>query len=59
MEIWIWLVFSGWYVNEESEMSVICLFAAVAGSSVVFYMEATDLPKHDFYDCYMIIVQGN
>ncbi|KAJ6419074.1 hypothetical protein OIU84_029224 [Salix udensis] len=31
---------------------------AVEGSSVVFYMEATDLPKHDFYDCYMIVVQG-
>ncbi|XP_011007411.1 PREDICTED: 3beta-hydroxysteroid-dehydrogenase/decarboxylase isoform 3-like isoform X1 [Populus euphratica] len=31
---------------------------AVEGSSVVFYMEATDLPKHDFYDCYMLIVQG-
>ncbi|KAJ6991452.1 3beta-hydroxysteroid-dehydrogenase/decarboxylase isoform X1 [Populus alba x Populus x berolinensis] len=34
------------------------IIEAVEGSSVVFYMEATDLPKHDFYDCYMIIVQG-
>lgn len=34
------------------------IIKAVEGSSVVFYMEATDLPKHDFYDCYMIIVQG-
>uniref|UniRef100_A0A2P2L7I0 Reticulon-like protein n=4 Tax=Rhizophora mucronata TaxID=61149 RepID=A0A2P2L7I0_RHIMU len=31
---------------------------AIEGSSVVFYMEATDLDLHDFYLCYMLIVQG-
>ncbi|KAJ8774795.1 hypothetical protein K2173_017241 [Erythroxylum novogranatense] len=31
---------------------------AIQGSSVVFYMEATDLQKEDFYLCYMLIVQG-
>ncbi|KAM7277847.1 hypothetical protein ACFE04_004981 [Oxalis oulophora] len=30
----------------------------VEGSSVVFYMEATDLDPDDFYNSYMVIVQG-
>ncbi|CAK7322649.1 unnamed protein product [Dovyalis caffra] len=34
------------------------IIKAVEGSSVVFYTEASDLPEHDFYACYMIIVQG-
>ncbi|KAK8519508.1 hypothetical protein V6N12_025544 [Hibiscus sabdariffa] len=29
------------------------------GADVVFYMEPTDLDIGDFYNCYMIIVQGN
>ncbi|KAH9783499.1 3beta-hydroxysteroid-dehydrogenase/decarboxylase isoform 3 [Citrus sinensis] len=28
------------------------------GASTVFYMDATDLNTDDFYNCYMIIVQG-
>ncbi|XP_012440979.1 3beta-hydroxysteroid-dehydrogenase/decarboxylase [Gossypium raimondii] len=28
------------------------------GADVVFYMERTDIDTHDFYNCYMIIVQG-
>ncbi|GMJ08472.1 reticulon 20 [Hibiscus trionum] len=28
------------------------------GADVVFYMEPTDLDIHDFYNCYLIIVQG-
>ncbi|EEF32885.1 hydroxysteroid dehydrogenase, putative [Ricinus communis] len=31
---------------------------AIEGSSVVFYMEATDLWTHDFYYCYRNVVQG-
>ncbi|KAJ4838470.1 3beta-hydroxysteroid-dehydrogenase/decarboxylase isoform 3 [Turnera subulata] len=31
---------------------------AIGGSSVVFYMEADDLTTHDFYLCYMTVVQG-
>lgn len=33
--------------------------AATEGSYVVFYMGATDLPSHDYFDCYKVIVQGN
>ena len=33
--------------------------AAIEGSSVVFYMESTNLQISDFYQCYMIIVQGD
>ncbi|KAG4202182.1 hypothetical protein ERO13_A05G322600v2 [Gossypium hirsutum] len=28
------------------------------GADVVFYIERTDIDTHDFYNCYMIIVQG-
>ncbi|KAJ4723544.1 Reticulon-like protein [Melia azedarach] len=31
---------------------------ALEGASIVFYMDATDLNTDDFYNCYMIIVQG-
>ncbi|CAH8265815.1 unnamed protein product [Arabidopsis lyrata] len=31
---------------------------ATEGSYVVFYMGATDLPSHDYFDCYKVIVQG-
>ncbi|GAV64310.1 3Beta_HSD domain-containing protein/Reticulon domain-containing protein [Cephalotus follicularis] len=31
---------------------------AVEGSSVVFYTETSGLDTHDFFNCYMIIVQG-
>ncbi|KAH7521373.1 3beta-hydroxysteroid-dehydrogenase/decarboxylase [Ziziphus jujuba] len=34
------------------------ILKAVEGSSVVFYMDDADLRAHDFYLCYMIIVQG-
>ncbi|PON31205.1 Hopanoid-associated sugar epimerase, partial [Parasponia andersonii] len=33
-------------------------FAAVEGSSVVFYLDHVDLHSDDFYLCYTIIVQG-
>ncbi|KAE8729746.1 RNA recognition motif-containing protein, putative isoform 1 [Hibiscus syriacus] len=38
--------------------SVIAGIAVTKGADVVFYMEPTDLDIHDFYTCYMIIVQG-
>lgn len=34
-------------------------FAVLEGASTVFYVDATDLNTDDFYNCYMIIVQGN
>ncbi|KAF5465400.1 hypothetical protein F2P56_015413 [Juglans regia] len=34
------------------------IFQAIEGSSVVFYMDVSDLQRDDFYKCYMIIVQG-
>lgn len=35
------------------------MITAIEGSSVVFYMDVSDLQRDDFYKCYMIIVQGN
>ncbi|KAL1078110.1 hypothetical protein V6Z11_D10G139900 [Gossypium hirsutum] len=34
------------------------LCSVTKGADVVFYMEPTDLDIRDFYNCYMIIVQG-
>uniref|UniRef100_A0A5B6ZX06 Reticulon-like protein n=1 Tax=Davidia involucrata TaxID=16924 RepID=A0A5B6ZX06_DAVIN len=34
------------------------IIKAIEGSSVVFYTEAANSYKHDFYHCYMIIVPG-
>ncbi|KAJ7980676.1 Reticulon-like protein [Quillaja saponaria] len=31
---------------------------AIEGSSVVFYLDPSDLNRNDFYSCYLIIVQG-
>ncbi|RXH78841.1 hypothetical protein DVH24_002359, partial [Malus domestica] len=33
-------------------------YKAIEGSSVVFCLDGADLPKDDFYQCYMIVVQG-
>ncbi|GMN64722.1 hypothetical protein TIFTF001_033805 [Ficus carica] len=33
-------------------------FAAIEGSSVVFYIDDADIKDDDFYHCYMILVQG-
>lgn len=35
------------------------MIAAIEGSSVVFYMDDSNLQRDDIYNCYMIIVQGN
>ncbi|KAA8531429.1 hypothetical protein F0562_006218 [Nyssa sinensis] len=34
------------------------IIKAIEGSSVVFYIEAANSYTHDFYQCYMIIIQG-
>ncbi|KAB1213068.1 3beta-hydroxysteroid-dehydrogenase/decarboxylase isoform 3 [Morella rubra] len=34
------------------------ILRAIEGSSVVFYMDVSDLQRHDFYNCYLIVVQG-
>jgi len=50
-----YLRFSG----SDLSFGVTVLFLAVTeGSYVVFYMGATDLRSHDYFDCYKVIVQG-
>lgn len=45
----------------ESILRILSLFSfpAINGAYVVFYMEPSDLDRHDLYTCYTTIVQGN